>query len=101
MQLPSMSLNTTAGLQYETYDWNSVFVHATGMIPTQTNVDNASSQSVYHDKENDKIGVSFYRVSLTMNENLYLAASVRGDVSSTMGDTEAKNGIQKWLVLIS
>ena len=32
---------------------------------------------------------------LTMNENLYLAASVRGDVSSTMGDTEAKEWYPK------
>ena len=30
-----------------------------------------------------------------MNENLYLSASVRGDVSSTMGDTEAREWYPK------
>ena len=63
MQLPNISLNTTAGLQYETYDWNSVFVHATGMIPTQTNVDKASSQAVYHDKRKRQDRGQFCRVS--------------------------------------
>ncbi|HIC37752.1 MAG TPA: hypothetical protein EYO80_08730, partial [Candidatus Marinimicrobia bacterium] len=51
MKMSGMNFNTTAGLQYETYDWNSVFVHALGMIPTQTNVDKASSQSVYQDRK--------------------------------------------------
>ena len=96
MQLPNMSLNTTAGLQYETYDWNSVFVHATGMIPTQTNVDKASSQAVYHDKRKRQDRGQFLQGELTMNENLYLAASVRGDVSSTMGDTEAREWYPKF-----
>ena len=96
MQLPNMSINTTAGLQYETYDWNSVFVHATGMIPTQTNVDKASSQSVYHDKRKRQDRGQFLQGELTMNENLYLAASVRGDVSSTMGDTEAREWYPKF-----
>ena len=101
MQLPNMSLNTTAGLQYETYDWNSVFVHATGMIPTQTNVDKASSQAVYHDKRKRQDRGQFLQGELTMNENLYLAASVRGDVSSTMGDTEAREWYPKLLALIN
>ena len=95
MKLPNMSLNTTAGLQYETYDWNSVFVHATGMIPTQTNVDKASSQAVYHDKRKRQDRGQFLQGELTVNENLYLAASVRGDVSSTMGDTEAREWYPK------
>ena len=95
MKLPNMSVNTTAGLQYETYDWNSVFVHATGMIPTQTNVDKASSQAVYHDRRKRQDRGQFLQGEVTMNENLYLAMSVRGDVSSTMGDTEAREWYPK------
>ena len=94
-KLPNMSVNTTAGLQYETYDWNSVFVHATGMIPTQTNVDKASSQAVYHDKRKRQDRGQFLQGELTMNDDLYLAASIRGDVSSTMGDTEAREWYPK------
>ena len=90
MKMPGMSFNTTAGLQYETYDWNSVFVHATGMIPTQTNVDKASSQAVYHDRKKRQDRGVFVQEEVTFGDNLYAAFSMRGDVSSTMGDTETR-----------
>ena len=92
MKMPGMNFNTTAGLQYETYDWNSVFVHAKGMIPTQTNVDKASSQSVYHDRSKRQDRGMFFQEEVTVGDNLYAAFSMRGDVSSTMGDTET----QEW-----
>ena len=88
LKMSGMSFNTTAGLQYETYDWNSVFVHATGMIPTQTNVDKASSQSVYHDRSKRQDRGRFFQEEITVGDNIYLAFGMRGDVSSTMGDTE-------------
>ena len=92
MKMPGMSFNTTTGLQYETYDWNSVFVHAIGMIPTQTNVDKASSQAVYHDRKKRQDRGMFFQEEVTVGDNLYAAFSMRGDVSSTMGDTEK----QEW-----
>ncbi|CAI8275050.1 MAG: TonB-dependent receptor SusC [Chloroflexota bacterium] len=95
MKMPGMSFNTTAGLQYETYDWNSVFVHATGMIPTQTNVDKASSQAVYHDRKKRQDRGTFFQEEVTVGDNLYAAFSMRGDVSSTMGDTETKEWYPK------
>ena len=95
MKMPGMSFNTTAGLQYETYDWNSVFVHATGMIPTQTNVDKASSQAVYHDRKKRQDRGVFVQEEVTFGDNLYAAFSMRGDVSSTMGDTEAREWYPK------
>ena len=95
MKMPGMNFNTTAGLQYETYDWNSVFVHATGMIPTQTNVDKASSQAVYHDKKMRQDRGLFFQEEVTVGDNLYAAFSMRGDVSSTMGDTETKEWYPK------
>ena len=88
LKMSGMNFNTTAGLQYETYDWNSVFVHATGMIPTQTNVDKASSQSVYHDRSKRQDRGRFFQEEITVGDNIYLAFGVRGDVSSTMGNTE-------------
>ena len=95
MKMTGMSFNTTAGLQYETYDWNSVFVHATGMIPTQTNVDKASSQAVYHDRKKRQDRGQFFQEEVTVGDNLYVAFSMRGDVSSTMGDTETKEWYPK------
>ena len=89
LKMPGMNFNTTAGLQYETYDWNSVFVHATGMIPTQTNVDKASSQSVHHDRSKRQDRGQFFQVEGTVGDNIYAVFGMRGDVSSTMGDTEA------------
>ena len=95
MKMPGMNFNTTAGLQYETYDWNSVFVHSKGMIPTQTNVDKASSQAVYHDRKMRQDRGVFVQEEVTVGENLYAAFSMRGDVSSTMGDTEAREWYPK------
>ena len=95
MKMSGMNFNTTAGLQYETYDWNSVFVHALGMIPTQTNVDKASSQSVYQDRKKRQDRGQFFQEEVTVGDNLYVAFSMRGDVSSTMGDTETKEWYPK------
>ena len=95
MKMSGMNFNTTAGLQYETYDWNSVFVHAIGMIPTQMNVDKASSQSVYHDRKMRQDRGQFFQEEITVGDNIYLAFSMRGDVSSTMGDTETKEWYPK------
>ena len=95
MKMSGLNLNTTAGLQYETYDWNSVFVHSKGMIPTQTNVDKASSQAVYHDRRMRQDRGIFFQEEVTVGDNLYAAFSMRGDVSSTMGDTEAREWYPK------
>ena len=95
MKMSGMNFNTTAGLQYETYDWNSVFVHATGMIPTQMNVDKASSQAVYHDRKMRQDRGQFFQEEITVGDNIYMAFSMRGDVSSTMGDTETKEWYPK------
>ena len=95
MKMSGMNFNTTAGLQYETYDWNSVFIHALGMIPTQTNVDKASSQSVYQDRKKRQDRGQFFQEEVTVGDNLYVAFSMRGDVSSTMGDTETKEWYPK------
>ena len=95
MKMPGMNFNTTAGLQYETYDWNSVFVHSKGMIPTQTNVDKASSQAVYHDRKMRQDRGMFFQEEITVGDNIYAAFSMRGDVSSTMGDTETREWYPK------
>ena len=95
MKMSGMNFNTTAGLQYETYNWNSVFVHATGMIPTQMNVDKASSQAVYHDRKMRQDRGQFFQEEITVGDNIYMAFSMRGDVSSTMGDTETKEWYPK------
>ena len=65
------------------------------MIPTQTNVDKASSQAVYHDRKKRQDRGTFFQEEVTVGDNLYAAFSMRGDVSSTMGDTETKEWYPK------
>ncbi len=88
MKMSGMSFNTTAGQQYETRDWNSVFVHATGMVPTQQNVDQASAQAAYHSRMKQQDRGLFVQEEVAIGDNIYLAFGARGDVSSTMGNTE-------------
>jgi len=88
LKMPGMSFNTTAGLQYETYDWNSVFVHSKGLVSSQTNVDQGSSQATYHDRKMRQDRGQFFQTEATIGDNIYAAFGMRGDVSSTMGDTE-------------
>ena len=89
MKMSGMSFNTTAGQQYVTRDRNSVFVHATGMVPTQQNVDQASAQAAYHTRMKQQDRGLYVQEEVSVGDNIYLAFGARGDVSSTMGDTEA------------
>jgi TonB-linked SusC/RagA family outer membrane protein len=95
LKMANMGFNTTAGIQYETYDWNSVFVHAQGMVPTQTNVDKATSQTVYHDRSKRQDRGQFFQTEGTIGDNIYAAFGMRGDLSSTMGDTETMHWYPK------
>ena len=95
-KLPNMSVNTTAGLQYETYDWNSVFVHATGMIPTQTNGTKLVLKRFIMISGKDKDRGQFLQGEVTMNDDLYLAASVREMFLAQWAIQKRENGIQKW-----
>ena len=88
LKMSGMSFNTTVGLQYETYDWNSVFVHAKGMVSSQTNVDQGSSQATYHNRKMRQDRGQLFQTEVTVGDNIYAAFGMRGDVSSTMGDTE-------------
>ena len=88
MKMSGMSFNTTAGQQYETQDRNSVFVHATGMVPTQENVDQASTQKVYHTRRIQQDRGLFVQEEVSVGDNIYVAFGARGDKSSTMGNTK-------------
>jgi len=88
MKMSGMSFNTTAGQQYETRDRNSVFVHATGMVPTQDNVDQASAQEAYHTRMKQQDRGIFFQEEVSVGDNIYLAFGARGDRSSAMGNTE-------------
>jgi len=87
---------TSAGLQFETLDWGSVFVHAKGMVVGQTNVDQASSADVYHDRKLQQDRGRFLQEEVNINDQINLAVGVRQDRSSTLGDTEEWNTYPKF-----
>lgn len=87
---------TTIGAQYETLDWSSVFVHAKGMVVSQTNVDQASSADVYHDRKLQQDRGFFVQEEVNINDQINLAFGLRGDRSSTLGDTKTWNKYPKF-----
>jgi TonB-linked SusC/RagA family outer membrane protein len=89
MILPgNINLTSTAGLQYETQDWDQVFVHAQGMVVSQTNVDQASSADVYQTRRLQQDRGYFIQEEVNINDRINLAFGIRGDRSSTLGDTK-------------
>jgi hypothetical protein len=58
------------------------------MIPTQTNVDKASAQSVYHDRKKQQDRGLFIQEEIGIGDNIHLSFGARGDKSSTLGDVE-------------
>ncbi|MEE9167833.1 MAG: SusC/RagA family TonB-linked outer membrane protein [Candidatus Neomarinimicrobiota bacterium] len=89
MILPgNLNFTTTAGLQYETQDWDQVFVHAKGMVVGQTNVDQASSADVYHTRRMQQDRGFFAQEEVSIGDQINVAFGMRGDKSSTLGDTE-------------
>jgi len=88
LKTAGMNFTTTAGLQYETQDWNSLFVHSTGMIPTQTNVDQAGAAQAYQNRLKRQDRGFFVQEEVALGENVNLAFGFRGDRSSTIGNTK-------------
>ncbi|MFQ6616592.1 MAG: SusC/RagA family TonB-linked outer membrane protein [Fidelibacterota bacterium] len=84
----NINLTTTAGLQYETQDWDQVFVHAKGMVVGQTNVDQASSADVYQTRRMQQDRGFFVQEEINIRDQINVAFGMRGDRSSTLGDTE-------------
>ncbi|MFQ6673831.1 MAG: SusC/RagA family TonB-linked outer membrane protein, partial [Fidelibacterota bacterium] len=82
------NLTTTAGLQYETQDWDQVFVHAKGLVVGQTNVDQASSADVFQTRRMQQDRGFFVQEEVNMNDQISVAFGMRGDRSSTLGDTK-------------
>ncbi|MFQ6606364.1 MAG: SusC/RagA family TonB-linked outer membrane protein [Fidelibacterota bacterium] len=84
----NIHLTSTGGLQYETQDWDQVFVHAVGMVVGQTNVDQASSASVYQTRRKQQDRGYFFQEEVNINDVINATAGMRGDRSSTLGDTK-------------
>ena len=88
MDLGGMNLSTTAGYQAETVDYNSSMIMASGMVVTQTNIDQSAATSALQTRRKQQDRGWFVQGEMAVGENMYFAAGVRSDRSSTLGDTE-------------
>lgn len=84
----STIFTTSAGFQFENANVNNVIANSLGTTPTQTNVDLASSVSVFQTRTIQRERGFFLQEEVDFNEKIFLTAGVRGDASSANGDTD-------------
>ena len=82
------SYNTTFGFQFENIENNNLVVWATNLIPTQTNVDQASSVVTLQNITRQRERGFFIQEEVNFNDVIYVTGGFRGDRSSTIGDTD-------------
>ena len=86
---------TTSGISYETLDWNYSSIMASGMVVTQTNIDQSASTSTLQSRRFQQDRGVFVQEELQVGDAVYVAASMRGDKSSTLGKTDEFNWYPK------
>ncbi|MCH8288785.1 MAG: SusC/RagA family TonB-linked outer membrane protein, partial [Candidatus Marinimicrobia bacterium] len=82
------SYNTTFGFQFENIENNNLVVWATNLIPTQTNVDQASKVISFQQITRQRERGFFIQQEVNFNDVIYVSGGLRGDRSSTIGDTD-------------
>lgn len=84
----AVSFGTSAGLQFENQDRNNEVTVADGLPPDQRSVDQGSSIAVQQNIVLQRERGFFLQEEIDLNEKILLTAGVRGDASSTNGDTK-------------
>jgi hypothetical protein len=96
MSLGGAKLNTTAGYQAETLDYNNSMIIATGMVVTQTNIDQSAATSALQTRRKQQDRGWFVQEEVAVGENIHVSLGVRSDRSSTLGDTEKSHMYPKF-----
>ncbi|MGH2568952.1 MAG: SusC/RagA family TonB-linked outer membrane protein, partial [Bacteroidota bacterium] len=84
----NISFRTSAGVQVETKDYNNALNEARGLTITQTNIQQAASVNAFQTLVKQRDQGFYVQEEVDLNERIFLTASVRGDASSTVGDTK-------------
>lgn len=84
----SVSFGTAAGLQFENQNRNNEVTVADGLPPDQKSVDQGSSIAVQQNIILQRERGFFVQEEIDLSEKILLTAGVRGDASSTNGDTK-------------
>ena len=77
---------TAAGLQYESQTQDNSLIESRGLIPTQTNVDQAAVTNSYQDRLIKRDRGFFIQEEINIGEKYFFTAGLRGDASSANGD---------------
>ncbi|MGH7595753.1 MAG: SusC/RagA family TonB-linked outer membrane protein [bacterium] len=84
----SIDFRTSTGVQFENQDLNNTLTQARGLNLGQTNIDQGANLTAFQTitKQYDR---GFYlQQEVDLKQKIYLTASVRGDASSSHGDTD-------------
>ncbi len=84
----NMTLQTSAGWQYEYQKLDNVTVVARGVTVTQSNVDQSGSVSVLQDIIQQKDRGFYIQEEVSLQDRIMFTASLRGDASSSNGDSK-------------
>ncbi len=82
------SYNTTVGWQFEDSDINNLLLLATNTVVTQQNIDQASNLTAFQEITRQRELGFFLQEEINFNDRIYTSFGIRGDRSSTLGDTE-------------
>ena len=84
----NINFSTTAGLQYEARDIDNVQALAEGLVPTQENIDQASSLRGFEDVLEQRERGLFVQEEVDLFGKYFLTGGLRADASSRVGDTD-------------
>jgi TonB-linked SusC/RagA family outer membrane protein len=84
----STIFSTSGGIQIENRDINNRLNNSKGLISGQTNVDQAASVDAFQTQEIQKDRGFYLQEEIDLSEKIYLTLGVRGDRSSSNGDTD-------------
>ena len=84
----NINFSTTAGFQYETQDLDNVQALAEGLVPTQENIDQASSLRGFENVLVQRERGLFVQEEINLFGKYFLTGGLRADASSRAGDTD-------------
>jgi len=84
----NINFTTTAGFQYETRDIDNVQALAEGLVPTQENIDQASSLRGFENVLKQRERGLFVQEEIDLFGTYFLTGGLRADASSRVGDTD-------------
>ena len=79
---------TSVGVQFENKNLNNSLIEARGLVPTQSNVDQASVSNSFQDRQIKRDRGFFVQEEVDLRGKLFLTAGLRGDASSANGNTD-------------